>query len=1249
MFNVDTEKSISDELIINPPSGDTLLRPNDNFATRIGDYLDTDTMKEYWDLLFGKDELDISENIRITKQLKPYTVNAQQMMDRNDPSAKSGVTIMDKHINSFKKLMDYWRPELYKDLNRGFIPGISISGAVFNYEIINGKSNTPGKQYLRKANNFVIDIDAHIDSPSRERYPFNILSDDLKNGAALLSYGELLKDTQLQGINIPLPKKVAATGGGLQLIFGYNKVADSKETDAIHSVIMDAVLRNDKVTKSERKKAEFKVLCVNDLNEEFKLLMEFDNTSKDPTHTQRLIGSRNNKYDLKTEFYDDTLFSSTENVDMYMKRYFKALLKIPKYKKSFTEYKLMKIINNLFTIIVNKANGILVFDGDKEITEYKIQRESRKLKAYLKIAVLPITPLAVDENITSEPLRMIRLYEYYLNKEITKLSGNPANVRSKKLTDTLVFPDSLYLNVKRYLDYINKSINEKIISNERSIEVEEIHRKSLIDSASSKTDREYEDLAKYRKPIISKIEWDDLVNFARENLHVHNEGKHNIYISNPFKADGEEDKNYSMAIYYNGGYPKIVDFLNENKHYDLVTFWQLKNKISSVEAFNQIISIFNLELDVRDQNNISKNITLDDVDQLITQVNTTDFIYYRNAQKRNTCIVRNKLNGESYAFDGPKMLSDHVLVYQLKAKNANKELREIFRYKFEEQILVDAFEEFIPGAEATLINSEFFKIVNMWVPGKNYENILLKAEEFRKDFLVEYMDKLPDGAKNTLPLEYALGVIKERTPFMYYYLHQITQKGNMNYFINWLGCVSQFKIMPVLPVFTSVQGSGKNLFVDEVLNYFLNGEYVNVINSDKIMNNFNSFMQTSSLIVLDEGDFSKSKDIDQLKMLTGNKTIQIEKKGVDSYKQNKTFNFIMLTNGEKPINHDYGDRRITYFRLDKDLVETINFLTKKEPELKNDIEIFIEKIRSEQETFWAIIRNIELHKPYINKNDKNNQYNKQIFLMHPVGELLIQMIEGKWDEISTQVTEKLDDPLMLDKNTKEVSLLKSSFEKSDIAKINILTINKYLKAKEFKSFKGVQDFIRINNMEQYGIMTGEEEEPWPAELAGVAHGPTVKNTLTVKYVYIDKEKIKPLISMKNNLEDILPEMFTEDGAKEAAALDKRKIKDVEATLMHADNMINDKDIEPMHDSHKPMHEIVKSNEEMMRLQNEMSINEMPPMLVQQEAPKVNYNNLNINRNVGSVGSMGIGAPDVTNAPSMPSFGNNNPIHTRQKL
>ena len=91
--------------------------------------------------------------------------------------------------------------------------------------------------------------------------------------------------------------------------------------------------------------------------------------------------------------------------------------------------------------------------------------------------------------------------------------------------------------------------------------------------------------------------------------------------------------------------------------------------------------------------------------------------------------------------------------------------------------------------------------------------------------------------------------------------------------------------------------------------------------------------------------------------------------------------------------------------------------------------------------------------------------------------------------------------------------------------------------------------------------------------------------------------------------------------------------------MHADNIINDKDIEPKHDIHKPMHEIVKSSEEMVRLQNEMSINEMPPMFIPQEAPKLNYPNVD-NSSMSSTNS--------TN--TMPQFGGMpQQIHTRQKL
>jgi hypothetical protein len=57
---------------------------------------------------------------------------------------------------------------------------------------------------------------------------------------------------------------------------------------------------------------------------------------------------------------------------------------------------------------------------------------------------------------------------------------------------------------------------------------------------------------------------------------------------------------------------------------------------------------------------------------------------------------------------------------------------------------------------------------------------------------------------------------------------------------------------------------------------------------------------------------------------------------------------------------------------------------------------------------------------------------------------------------------------------------------------------------------------------------------------------------------------------------------------------------------------------------------------------------MPPMLIPQEAPKVNYNNLNLNRNTNHI-AQPIMSNEVQNVPVMPQFGNNNPIHTRQKL
>jgi hypothetical protein len=53
------------------------------------------------------------------------------------------------------------------------------------------------------------------------------------------------------------------------------------------------------------------------------------------------------------------------------------------------------------------------------------------------------------------------------------------------------------------------------------------------------------------------------------------------------------------------------------------------------------------------------------VDELIKRIDLEDYVYYRLAAKNRTCVVRHIDSGESFVFDGPKMLANHILQNQL--------------------------------------------------------------------------------------------------------------------------------------------------------------------------------------------------------------------------------------------------------------------------------------------------------------------------------------------------------------------------------------------------------------------------------------------------------------------------------------------------------------------------------------------------------------------------------------------------------
>jgi hypothetical protein len=434
------------------------------------------------------------------------------------------------------------------------------------------------------------------------------------------------------------------------------------------------------------------------------------------------------------------------------------------------------------------------------------------------------------------------------------------------------------------------------------------------------------------------------------------------------------------------------------------------------------------------------------------------------------------------------MLANHILSNQLDVYDAEQVLVEEFGKRFMEIVLVDAFEEFYPGRD-TVFNKQFIKFVNLWVPSNRYQRVHARAAEIDID--------------KPFSLEEAIALIKRKAPWTYKYILQMVQNGDLTWFINWLSGVSKFKTMPVVPVIFGVPGAGKNLFVNTIMDFYLNNEYVKVVSGDRIMQQFNSMLESSSLIVLDEGDFSTGKEVDQLKLLTGNDKILIEKKGVDATNKQRHFNILFFSNGEVPLRHPAQDRRISYFHNEIPLLASCE-------SWGITIDDMVERVRSEMVEFWAIMVRTELDHKMAMANSKNGQFWKQILMQHPFGALIVKLMNGEWEDIALQLNENVSDQAEMGVNLKLLLNIKDQFETN--GRISLTLINRYLQSLNFRMKQSIQKFIQVNHLPEFGISIIVEENDVKINVnkKKVQEALRVKNVLRAAYPKTAREEVSIL-------------------------------------------------------------------------------------------------------------------------------------------
>lgn len=898
--------------------------------------------------------------------------------------------------------------------------GFALSAGIYTYV----PEKSPNYTSLKYIQNMIIDVDAHKNAVTKDRFNLTTIKPTYLKYSAMVTLNyinTLLHENGLPYIN---PVYTAMTGGGYQFGIRFDKPLDKESGKRVFETF-GSVLGFDYLNKKESEKFKIeqdiaqKALAENSVTiENASVFGGKNNTAYNETEENKVVDE--SFQDIKKKK------GLTINIKSFQDEWFSPFMELDNSFKDVTHaQRVPGTINQKYSSFAYIDDFISSEGNDDTISD--IIEET-----YRDISI-------INEKDRNNLVIHFRATLTKFKEEVLK--DNPKCIFTKQPTEKIISLSSM-------VQYAN-SLDRNLVGD--YISLTEVEKQIL----ASLTE----------KKMVLEVLGDMGIEVVKDSVSY-------IACRSPFRTDAKP----SLAVYTNTARVIIKDF-TEDKTYNLITLWMTVNECNKTQAIEQIALKYNIKIEKTDKKEFQKLQTSETVIDLLKKINTVDYVYYRLANASKICIIKSIKTGTSKTFDGYKMMADHILKMQIGIRNPDKEFREAFQEAFLQNVIIDAFEDFLPGGER-IYEEDFIQYVNIWTASDSYKKCWAESESL-----------------NEMNIEEALNLIKSVCPTVYIFLLQITQKGDLHYFINWLNAIAKFEYIPIVPIFPSIEGAGKNMFATQVLAPYVNDKFLATANGQALQSNFNSFMGHSNLIIADEGDFTGSKEFDQLKMLTGNDTIRVEKKGVDAQIMPRRFNICMFTNGTEPVRHSITDRRCVYYKLEHTLAATLTKLG------FNSIIEFVEKIKLEVHKFWGIIIKTRLHSPWLANNIKNGQYMYQLFMMHPFGKLILKIIENKWDEISLQLNEKQKELQDEKINMALLQNIENAFFNDE--PLPLITINKYLDAMSWKSSTSIQDFINKNHLQSHGIKI-------------IIDNDSIK-------IKLDAQKLQELIFQENNLSELIPE------------------------------------------------------------------------------------------------------------------------------
>ena len=184
---------------------------------------------------------------------------------------------------------------------------------------------------------------------------------------------------------------------------------------------------------------------------------------------------------------------------------------------------------------------------------------------------------------------------------------------------------------------------------------------------------------------------------------------------------------------------------------------------------------------------------------------------------------------------------------------------------------------------------------------------------------------------------------KADTSLLHFHLKTLLKDDEIDYewFLNWLAHIIQFpykKTEVCVVLYDKKFGTGKSIIAEEFLKKIIGeNKIITTCKTEKLFGKFTN-TQGKLLCVLNE---AKGKDTFELNdiikdAITG-KTIQMEKKGVDSIQVKDYLNYIITTNNLNSVKLEEGDRRFMIFATSSELKGNVEYFDNLLDVLNDDV------------------------------------------------------------------------------------------------------------------------------------------------------------------------------------------------------------------------------------------------------------------------------------------------------------------------